>query len=670
MPSSDRNTLNDQDAPDLSASVSLADIVFDTLDVGAALLDKNGCYIAVNKHYKSLIGVDETIDLLGQSHFSVCRAILAPHDFDRVRAGVPLREQISQVTTKIADGTDKILRWNAVPVSGDRDWGDAVCAIVLRRVERSQEEMKQLLRDRDQLRFAVHGADYGLWDWDLVTDEVFFSERYMDMLGYEQFELPHSFETWEKLCKPEDLPSTKDTIEDYLSVGDRFYEAEFQMIRKDGSLIWILSRGKIVSWQDDGSPLRIVGTHQDISALKEREEALLKAKEEADKANKTKSDFLALISHEVRTPLNAITSILQLLGDEADAAERKRLSQIALNSSDQLLTVLSDVLDVSKMEAGRFDINLRPVNIADLVEELSQTHRKAIEAKGLSFDLSVRGDANQLLMIDPVRVTQIISNFLSNATKFTSEGNITLSVDIDSGYDDLHQNSVYVSFAIKDDGLGLSPSEREKLFQPFYQVEGARSRTSEGTGLGLSICKKLASLMGGKVWCASKKGTGSTFYFEAAFSVANAAVEAVKSDERMITNCDRSVVHVLAAEDNPVNQMMLKKFIKDRLGYQLTVVGNGADVMAALKEKTYDVILMDIHMPVQDGVVTTHNIRASDQLYNNIPIIALTADATQDHIKEYIASGFDECVAKPVDWQFLDGIIQQLISSDHKSDLV
>lgn len=661
MSGSKANKLSHNVIGHASTLVSLADMVFDTLNIAAAALDKDGRYITVNNDWAVMFGLPDDGTLDGKSHFTECKTILSKSEFEDVLAGTALREQLAQVHNNETDDNtsdhhEVALYWNAFPFTG----AEIACVVTARRVEDAVDEVKQLIRDRDQLRFAIEGADYGLWDWDVVTGEVYFSRQYMNIVGYEQFELPHMYDTWSVLCKPEDVIDTAQAIKDYQSVGDGFLEDEFQMVHKNGDLVWILSRGKIVSWREDGSPRRIVGTHQDITAKKEREAALVAAKEEAVKANQAKSDFLALISHEVRTPLNGITSVLQLLADEADAKERERLSQIALNSSDQLLTVLSDVLDVSKMEAGRFDLNPQSINLANLVEELSQTHKKAIEAKGLSFDLNINGNAQLQLMMDPVRVTQIMNNFLSNATKFTQKGVIALTVDIDEDYDAGTNREVYLSFAIRDDGVGLSPSERERLFQPFYQAEGTRSRSSEGTGLGLSICKKLAGLMGGKVWCASKKGAGSTFYFEAAFPVARAGKNSDHDITAETSALERENIRILAAEDNPVNQMMLKKFLVERMGYPIVVVGNGEQALEALSKDTYDIILMDIHMPIKDGVTATRELRAMNVAWRGVPIIALTADATQSHIDEYTEAGIDACVSKPIDWKHLDIIIQDM----------
>lgn len=646
--------------------MAFGDLVLEAMGVGAAVLDGKGGYVAVNSLWSTLLDLSSVDELVGQSHFDICKNFLRQSDLNTLKNGGSLRDQIVDLATNDASTPDKVLRWSAAPVgpSGTFDENEAHFIVIVRPFDRPEEETKRLLRERDQLRFAVDGADYGLWDWNVVTGEVYFSRQYMKMLGYEQFELPHSYDTWTTFCKPEDLVDYEQGVEDYIAVGDGFLEDEFQMRCKDGSFIWILSRGKVVSRTPDGSPLRIVGTHQDISNLKAREEQLVKARDEAHKANRAKSDFLALISHEVRTPLNGITSVLQLLGDEADADERKRLAQLALNSSDQLLTVLSDVLDVSKMEAGRFDLSPRPVKIADLVEELSQTHKNATEAKGLGFSRKVNGDSELTLMMDPVRVTQILNNYLSNATKFTDTGEVALLVEIDEGYGAGDNGKVFVSFSVKDDGMGLTPSERGKLFQPFYQAEGTRSRSSEGTGLGLSICKNLATMMGGKVWCASKKGFGSTFYFEAAFDRAVAGEAATSKTDGAVDAVTSSDIRVLAAEDNPVNQMMLRKFLIDRYGYQVTIVSNGKQAIDQLAKNSFDVILMDIHMPEMDGVTAARKIRQSSHEWCSTPMIALTADAADTHVKEYLEVGMDDCAAKPIDWPSLDQKIKSLCADN------
>lgn len=643
----------------------LGELVLSSMAVGAAALDADGKYVSINDEWRRLLRFDKSYDLIGRSHFDVCRNFLRPADLAKLASGEVIRDEILDLgPSQDGDERDSVLRWSASPKAVSDKGGDnrACYVVIIRRFAQPKEETKRLLRERDQLRFAVDGADYGLWDWNIVTGEVYFSQRYMAMLGYEQYELPHAYSTWEHLVRPEDLVEYNAAIEDYIAAGKGFLQDEFEMRKKDGSYIWVLSRGKIVSRQRDGSPLRIVGTHQDITELKKREAQLTEARDEADKANKAKSDFLALISHEVRTPLNGITSVLQLLGDEGNADERKRLAQLALNSSDQLLTVLSDVLDVSKMEAGRFDLNPKPVKMNDLISELTQTHARAAEAKGLDFSTQVSGDGNLVLNIDPVRVTQILNNYLSNAIKFTEEGEVALSIEIDESYGSGDQGKVFISFAVRDDGTGLTPSERGKLFQPFYQAEGTRSRSSEGTGLGLSICKNLATMMNGKVWCASKKGFGSTFYFEAAFDRAVAQPDDAATRDEAADKVDAAQVRVLAAEDNPVNQMMLKKFLVERFGYQVETVSDGGHVIEALTdaEQPFDVILMDIHMPNMDGVTAARKIRMATPIWSKTPIIALTADAAEMHVEEYLEVGMNDCVAKPINWPELDAKIKEL----------
>lgn len=641
------------------SEVPLFDLAVDAANVGAAALDAQGNYLAINDLWAKLLRLKDDADLVGACHFDIAFNILNQQEFMTVFAGTPYVDQLAQ--TYDQDDNEIVLRWSAYPV----DLSNVACIVIVRELVRTEAETHQLVQDRDRLRFALDGADYGLWDWNVVTGEVFFSARFMAILGYEQYELPHEYDTWAHFCRPGDVVDYDEAVQDFVAAGDSYLEDEFEMRCKDGSYVWILSRGKVVSRRPDGSPLRIVGTHQDITVQKEREFALRSAKEEAEQANKAKSDFLALISHEVRTPLNGITSVLELLGDEEDAAERKRLSQIALNSSDQLLTVLSDVLDVSKMEAGRFDLHPRPVKLVDMVEELTQTHARAAEAKGLKFLSSLAGAEDLVLLLDPVRVNQILNNFLSNAIKFTEAGEVALDIDVDASYEGMvdDQPAVFISVAVRDDGVGLTPSERERLFQPFYQAEGTRSRSSEGTGLGLSICKRLAGMMGGHVWCASKKGFGSTFYFEAAFPVVESLEDHAGDTEETDTGSDATTIRILAAEDNPVNQMVLKKFLIDRLGYPVRLVSNGKQALAALEEEAFDLILMDIHMPEMDGVTAAKAIRSSGGRFGQVPIIALTADAAEAHVEEYKAVGIDACAEKPIKWDELDKLIKAVFEA-------
>jgi signal transduction histidine kinase/ActR/RegA family two-component response regulator len=357
-----------------------------------------------------------------------------------------------------------------------------------------------------------------------------------------------------------------------------------------------------------------------------------------DRANQAKSSFLATMSHELRTPLNGVVALSHLLAERQTAPEDKEMAALIISSGRLLEQVLTDILDFSKIEAGQLSLDRAPFDLSTCVRRVAELHRAAAEAKGLTLEWRVDPAASAVLG-DELRITQILSNFLSNAVKFTERGGISL---------DVTRAANGVLFAVRDTGIGFEAEVGERLFHRFEQADASITRRFGGTGLGLAICASLASLMDGRVWADSKPGVGSTFFAELQLPVADLTVP-VEEDGAQDVGAILAGCRVLLAEDHPVNQRVVS-LILEPMGVDLIIVGDGAEAIEAEAASRYDVILMDLHMPKVDGLTAIRTIRAAEGERGSArtPIIALTADALAEHVAATRAAGADFHLAKPI----------------------
>ena len=395
-------------------------------------------------------------------------------------------------------------------------------------------------------------------------------------------------------------------------------------------------------------------------ALHDTLDELTQARDAAEAANIQKSQFLANMSHEIRTPLNGVLAMAQImaLGDMADE-QRERLSVIR-KSGEALLEILNDILDVSKIEAGKLELDPTEFQPTEVVEGVRDSFIGVAERKGLSLDLDISADAGGMRFGDPARLRQIVSNLVSNALKFTHQGGVTitargLGADGDEG----------LWLSVRDTGIGMPADKMSMLFKKFTQLDASTTRKFGGTGLGLAICHELSVLMGGRVWAESVEGQGSTFHVELPIAriTADAGLERGIGDDEFPEDQGR-VLRILAAEDNPTNQVVLSTIIQI-FGADLELVDDGAAAVEAWEAGDFDVILMDVQMPVMDGIAATREIRRREALATRIrtPIIALSANAMVHQIKEYAAAGMDGHVAKPIELPKLHAALEAALAA-------
>ncbi len=375
------------------------------------------------------------------------------------------------------------------------------------------------------------------------------------------------------------------------------------------------------------------------TALDRTMEELVRARDQADAASVAKSQFLANMSHEIRTPLNGILGMAQVMSrEDLSEGQRERLNVIT-GSGHTLLAVLNDVLDISKIEAGRLEIDNHEFDLGEALKSACAPFTALAAQKDVQLNLDLEPQALGLWWGDSIRLRQILTNLVSNAVKFTAEGHVTVSAEPIPGG---------LRLAVRDSGIGIPADRLDDLFQKFSQVDASTTRRFGGTGLGLAICKELTELMGGRMWAESEAGRGSTFTFQLPLEqrAAQASGQAAPPAQPSRTGA----IRILAAEDNPTNQLILKSLLEP-FGVDLTLVGNGAEAVEAFGLELFDLILMDIQMPEMNGVEATAAIRAAEAAQGRAatPVLALSANVMSHQVREYLAAGMTGFVSKPIE---------------------
>jgi len=383
------------------------------------------------------------------------------------------------------------------------------------------------------------------------------------------------------------------------------------------------------------------GILRDVSDRQAVEDALVQTREQAVESSRLKSEFLASMSHEIRTPMNGVTGMLELLLEESLTDQQRKRVTVALGSAQALLTIINDILDLSKIEAGKLDLAPEWTDVRDLVDDVIGLLRPTAAEKGLQVDGRCAPDVPARVLADGGRLRQVLLNLTANAVKFTDEGRVSLAVSIVSAT----RERVRLQCSVTDTGIGIPTEQIPLVFEKFTQLEGAATRRANGSGLGLSICRKLVDLMGGTIQVTSQPGRGSKFWFE--IDVPSASQERVTTPAAPQASADVSRARgarVLLVEDNPVNRQFALAVLKS-VGAIVTVAVDGSEAVRMAGEDTHDLILMDCQMPVMDGFEATRRIRAAGI---TTPVIALTANAMEGDRDRCAAAGMDDYLAKPI----------------------
>jgi PAS domain S-box-containing protein len=533
--------------------------------------------------------------------------------------------------------------------------------LLFRRYLRLLGEIK---REKSRLKYILDGTNVGTWEWNVQTGETVFNARWAEIIGYSLKDLgPVSIDTWMKYAHPDDLANSGVKLQAHFDGLAEFYDVEARMKHKEGHWVWVLDRGKVATWTPDGRPEWMYGTHQDISATKTLQDELTRKTLDAERAASMKSEFLAVMSHEIRTPMNGVLGLIRLARDAEDVATKNDYLDGAIESGRLLLNVVNDILDYSKIEAGKVELVSAPCELRPLLKQLYQLFINQANEKGLSLNVGCSAELPAFVMGDGVRLSQVLNNLIGNAIKFTHQGAVNLDAFIENDR---------LCFSIKDSGIGIEEEDLGKLFQPFSQVASHLNRTVTGSGLGLVICKQLINQMGGDIEVQSEPHKGSTF-------TVSLPVLPCDTGEPGFTQPLSATLperlgqlkgkHVLLAEDHRLNIMVIGANL-NKLGVTYDVAGNGREAIGLLENsckadgKPYDLILMDIQMPVMNGLDATRHM-LSMKVPQMPPIVALTAAASDFEREQYKAAGMHDFLSKPLDvQQLLRVLIQCTVESD------
>jgi PAS domain S-box-containing protein len=465
---------------------------------------------------------------------------------------------------------------------------------------------------------------------------TYISPSVRDILGYDPAQIIGT--PMIDLVHPDELAERTQARQALLSEPGVDAAGRFRMRRSDGGWLWMEVKSRLID--DDPDHPRILSVIRDVEKSKLLEEALVDARDAAEANAKAKSDFVAMISHEIRTPMTGILGMIDLLRETESPAERDRFVQILEGSSRTLMRVLDDVLDVAKLEAGAVQVEAAPFDLRLLATAVVDLFRSSAASRGVALEIAFDGPSPAAVLGDATRLQQVLVNLVGNAVKFTFEGSIVVRVS--------QQAADRWCFKVTDQGIGIAPDALKTIFDPFAQADASTTRRFGGTGLGLTISRRLVEAQGGALSVESTLGRGSCFSFDLPLPAAPEAALAASTPTPLAATAPDRRLSLLVAEDNAVNRLLIVTLLR-RMGHRALTVDNGHAAVAAARQGGYDAILMDVQMPVMDGVEAARAIRALPAPQGSVPIIAITADPFAEDSARVASVGFAAIIGKPIE---------------------
>ncbi|MBP9854406.1 MAG: PAS domain S-box protein [Candidatus Omnitrophica bacterium] len=517
-----------------------------------------------------------------------------------------------------------------------------------RKIKESENKIRVIL-DNTAAGITLTDDQERIVSWNKYTEELFGLKKKDIYLKHVSCLYPK--EEWDKI-----------RASNIRKIGF-MHHMETKITRKTGEIIDI-NLSVNVLMDSENNIVGSVGIMQDITKQKRTQEMLIQAKLAAEEANSAKSLFLANMSHEVRTPINTVIGMIDLTLDTPLNPEQKENLEVAKDASINLLSLLNDILDLSRVEVGKIKLEEIEFHLHNVANSVTKGMSVLAKNKNLETALKIHENVPELVLGDPVRLRQVLVNLINNAIKFTHKGKITTEIKVASKTN----SDVMLLFSVIDEGIGIPKDKHEKIFEIFTQADDSTTRRFGGTGLGLAICKRLVDMMGGRVWVESEESKGSTFHFTAVFKTVKksalssvADIDPVAVDEKFILEQLKGL-KILLAEDNLVNQKIAVKLL-EKQGWTVSAVENGQEAVNKALHENFDVVLMDANMPILDGLEATRLIRENEQTTGkHVPIIALTARAMQEDKGRCLDAGMDGYVSKPIDRKELFLTIGKIVS--------
>jgi len=668
----------------LRESQEFAQAAIDAISSHICVLDPTGTIVAVNRAWREFAEANRRINPHGCEAGCDCRIVFG--------AGINYLAVCDRATGANADGAADVAggiravldgegqyskeypchapaeqRWFICRVS--RFFVNGFTRILVEHINITERKRLEQAQCESEERFRTMADASPSMMWVTGTDEKvqFINRMFRIFCGVSSEEVECGL--WQLPLHPDDAQEAMAAFQ--FALKDRKpFKAEARFRRADGA--WrLLGTNAEPRLSPSGEYMGHVGLSADITdrrmdeqARERYKEELIRARTQSDAANRAKSRFLANMSHEIRTPMNGVIGMNQLLLETDLTAEQRHYVEVAQSSGRALLALIDDILDLSKIEAGKVVLENRSFSVHDTVKDVAELSRNLASAKGLEFNAQVSSKIPRQLRGDAHRLRQILTNLAGNAIKFTSHGSVTMEAELES----LTEKAATVRFSVRDTGIGIAQDKVSSLFSPFVQADVSTTRKYGGSGLGLAISRQLVEMMGGKMAVDSREGEGSTFWFTAGFQQGSPGEPPTIEDRRQEISdvIPKTAGHaqsrsahsgrILVAEDNPTNQEVILAQLK-KLGYQADAVVNGAEAVAAVERGVYALVLMDCQMPVMDGYQATGRIR--NLRLPDLPIVALTANAMSSDMDRCRSAGMSDYLAKPVDLSRLAEMLER-----------
>lgn len=651
-----------------SAHKSLSDILNAAIHTSIIATDINGIITVFSKGAEKMLGysAQELIQKKTPAFFHIEDEVLShgqelSREFGRPIEGVEVfvakardREHEERTWTyRRKDGTTIVVNLIVTAIRDNNKEITGFLGIANDITERKQAE-EELVRVSTRLALATLAGGVGVWELDIVKNGLWWDDQMFVLYNVKKEEYNNVYEAWQERLHPDDKTRANEEIQMALR-GEKDFDTEFMVCWPDGSVHNIRALATVQT-DSSGNSVRMIGTNWDITGQKKNEAVLLKARQEAEMANNAKTIFLANMSHEIRTPLNAIIGFSQLMNRDVHLTEsQKDYSNSIINAGEHLLSLINNILELSKMEAGRLELYPQNIDLYSLFGDIQMLFKEPAKAKHLQFIFETSPDTPHYVIVDDNKLRRIFINLIGNAIKFTDEGGIAVRARVDKI--NVYKSRLIVE--IQDSGPGIPENESDMLFKHFVQTSTG-IKTSNGTGLGLALSRELAILMGGNITVNSEVGRGSIFTFYVDIQEGNA--ESVQSlIERKVIGFEKTTedYRILVVDDAEENLRVVVSFL-NLAGFTSRKALNGEDAIAIFEEWNPHLILMDMRMPKMDGYEVTRRIKSTSK-GKQTPIVALTASSFEEERKQIEDLGFQGYIRKPFRESELFGTIGTIL---------